>query len=793
MAGSWSFRASMALVLTCLAMMAAAQKARAVDEAVAASGPPLNVALFVNSKSFLCYNDGYVEATRKLTNLAVERINARNGVRGRPIELTIYDNEGQLNKAMANAKLALEKKDLVAMIGLNSPKRAGEVFKIIAETPAGDEIPFISNIPMSRQLAAHKNVFTTQPYQEIERVPAMLEFFRANGIKEVAFLGRSKAGYVAEIRGGLAAKSGDDVNVRILPSIDINKGKLNAKQLDAAVAKIEQDRTDMLVLAVGTAQTGDALRRLQQMKNPPRVFMVGWLSKDLARVNYPQPIYGIDWATVPEIENDRIFKVLGQGEPEAWFFAGRKVAPADQWAKNDCNKFFATYVPSTYSPANILAAKEGAMYADMINLIATSARGTGQSLDIGGGRSGTEMTPIKKYRKAILRDLKGQYSSARKGKDGRPTGGGAFKGLFENWSFNSTFRSRSQVPTIVILPAGLGRKQLAPVQFVRNRTGGLKPIETLYLDIDLVRTSSVDNNRKSFFAEFFLSMRRSSKFSIEDITFANAFLDPRAKRDALTNGREISIDVMHNGGESDAYPRDMRVYKIAGRFRFTPDFSQYPFDTQQFSINLQPRSSDKAFIVQPPPLSYRDKFVVSEGWVPDRQYVSYYEDFLPVVDAFTHTQSIVPYYNVRYVWQMERETTDYYIRVIVPLLFILVVAYLSIFIPKTNLESIVTIQITALLAAVALYLSLPQIDTDSATYSDWIFMVDYMLVSIMIIISILRINARVAAMPWVSNILAFIHIVIMPAAVIGLTIYVSKTELIAGFADLPGWKLLGLS
>ena len=89
---------------------------------------------------------------------------------------------------------------------------------------------------------------------------------------------------------------------------------------------------------------------------------------------------------------------------------------------------------------------------------------------------------------------------------------------------------------------------------------------------------------------------------------------------------------------------------------------------------------------------------------------------------------------------MKRETTDYFLRVVVPLAFILIVAYLSIFIPQSHLEAIVTIQITALLSAVALYLSLPKLESDSATISDRIFVFDYMVVSFMIVISILRIN-----------------------------------------------------
>jgi hypothetical protein len=442
----------------------------------------------------------------------------------------------------------------------------------------------------------------------------------------------------------------------------------------------------------------------------------------------------------------------------------------------------------------------------MIKLIATSAGKTGTTLDTGETYSG--FTPIERYRKAVLRDLGWNYA----------IGSGTFKGIFENWSFNPDTRVRGQTPLVVILPSnGLGRKQLATSQFVRVRNRSLKKIKTLYLDVDLIRMYGVDNNAKSFFAEFYLAMRRSDNSSaigdlasddgtdatnrdasggdainIEDITFTNAFLDPRAARDGLTNGRELTIEELYGGGKTDTWPADMRVYKIAGRFRFTPDFSEYPFDTQQFSIDVQPKKTDKSFIIQPPPRELRDAVVASEGWIPNKQYVSIVRDFVPIVDAFTHTPSVVPFYNARYVWRMERETTDYYIRVVVPLLFILIVAYLSIFIPKTHLEAIVTIQITALLSAVALYLSLPQIDTDTATISDRIFMFDYMMVSLMIVISILRINTRVIANPWFSNLLAFIHIVIVPMVLLGLVLYITKSELLKGFAELPGWRLLGL-
>lgn len=137
---------------------------------------------------------------------------------------------------------------------------------------------------------------------------------------------------------------------------------------------------------------------------------------------------------------------------------------------------------------------------------------------------------------------------------------------------------------------------------------------------------------------------------------------------------------------------------------------------------------------------------------------------------------MAPFYKTSFVWLMTRQTTDYYLRVVVPLGFILVIAYLSIFIPTTHFEAIVTIQVTALLSAVALYLSLPKLDADSATLSDRIFVFNYMLVSVMIAISILHVNRRVAPRMWLRATLVFVHIVGIPLAVAGAAYYVAMTR-----------------
>ena len=128
-------------------------------------------------------------------------------------------------------------------------------------------------------------------------------------------------------------------------------------------------------------------------------------------------------------------------------FADRQAASAEVWRANDCNRYYKNYVPEPSSGANIAAAKEGALFADMIKLVAASAAKTGTSLDIGGTYSG-KTTSISKYRQAILKDLGQTYSAGR----------GAFKGIFENWSCHSKQRVRAQTPLSVILPHTLGRK-----------------------------------------------------------------------------------------------------------------------------------------------------------------------------------------------------------------------------------------------------------------------------------------------------------------------------------------------
>ena len=95
----------------------------------------------------------------------------------------------------------------------------------------------------------------------------------------------------------------------------------------------------------------------------------------------------------------------------------------------------------------------------------------------------------------------------------------------------------------------------------------------------------------------------------------------------------------------------------------------------------------KPGLIQPTPKHLRDQIVNAEGWQARDQYVGYDEDFLPVVDAWTHERSVVPFYKGSFVWVMKREATDYFLTVVVPLAFIMAIAYLAVFIPRGHFEA----------------------------------------------------------------------------------------------------------
>lgn len=737
------------LAVVVMGAFGASADAAAIETAEAAKGPPFNIDVLIGSRNDVCYDPGDVGAIKKLAQAEVLRINRLGGVSGRPLHLTFRDDKRDEREAVANVRAALSEPQTLAIVGLSNATRAKAVFEALGADVLKSGIPFMSDISVNTLFAAFPNVYTTRASQDADSIPVMAKFARQLNLSKAAFIGMKESVAAAALGDGLRGEFGGDglvADIRLAPDKD-DKAKVADADVAAAVADLGGKRPDIVFLNMSGANNAAVIKALLASGNTPALFVGGRIENLPADVvkTYPNAIYNLAWDRPPEVYNDRLRTLIAHGNAADWIFEGGKIATAPQWAKGECKPRDASDSPDPFAAANLRAIGIGAQYADMIGLIAAAANIESQSTD------------IAVLRKQVLDALQSQYSA----------GHGTFKGTFDNWSFVPSTRAAARDPFVVILPQGLGRTQLAPLQFVRTKDGGLRQIETLYVDIDLIKAHRVDENGKSFFAEFYLSMRDSPGMSVEKIEFANAYLDAQTG-----GGRQITVETVHPGGKSTAYPDTMKIYKVSGRFLFEPELARYPFDTQRFAIDLQPKNGEAPFIVQPPPLQLRDRNVLSDGWTQKAQFVGYDEDFVPVVDAFTHEPSVVPFYKASFAWLMQREATDYFLRVVVPLGFILFVAYLSIFIPRTHFEAIVTIQVTALLSAVALYLSLPKLDSDAATLSDQAFVFAYMILSVMIGISILRINPRIGDSKAIERVLEILHITLVPAFIAAGVYYV---------------------
>ena len=750
---AWRF-AACALAAVCIVMVPGLLRTAAASEAEAAARPPMSIKVLLSSRPEACYDRGDSTAIMKLARQEEQRINEQGGIGGARLSVEFLDSERDNEQTIENLRTALADQRTLAIVGLRRSSVAKEVFATLGDDIKKSAIPFVSDISINSIYADAPNVFTTRASQDDERVPVIAEFVKGMGARRPAFVGIKDSLFSDTLFNGLTRAAADAPLVAD-HRIAWKRSENDPDEVPGIVADLKEKAPDLVFLTVGNNRVADFMQAMKEAGITPPLFITGSLDRIPAKIvaAYPNNLYQVAWDDLPDVYSDRLRQAISVTDPESWQFSGAKNASAPGWASGECKERSDDAEDGLLSSENITAIRTGGQYADMVGLIAAAARTAAQP---------AEMEDLRAH---VVEQLKTAYAAGR----------GSYKGRFANWSFRPATRAAARTPFIVQVTHGLGgRRQLAPVQFVRLRNGKLREVNTLYLDLDLVRAFRIDDNEKSFFAEFYLSMHDDGKgTSIDALDFANAFLDPK------TNDRQLTVRTLNGGGKSEAYPDDVKIYHVSGRFMFEPQLSRYPFDSQRFTIDIRPRRSDVPFIVQPPPASLRDAAVDADGWEPREQYVGYDEDFVPTTDAKTFATSVVPFYKASFVWLMARQTTDYFLRVVVPLAFILIVAYLSVFIPRDHFEAIVTIQVTALLSAVALYLALPKIDADATTLSDRIFLFTYMAVSFMIAISIMRVNPFIARRNWLRGLLRLVHIVALPAMAALMTVYVWRESITA--------------
>jgi len=744
------FAAVLATLIAIFVGSSAPAAVQATDDAEAAQRPPVIMPIFFTSKSDDCYDSGVVTAIKRIATLSQNYVNRTGGIAGRKLIVNLLDDKLDTQRAIKNLGSAIADPQTMAMIGFTNSTRAKAALDADGKDLKASNIPFLSDISVAGLITDYPSVFTTRPSEDEERMPVISEFVKEMKFVRVAFVGIKDNVASGNLGDSLKQFLGADAIIAD-HRLALTDDKLNASDLSATIDDLKSKNPDLVFVAVGTKRLKDVLKQFKVAGVTPPVFATGRFDSLTTKGgSYPNDIYMLAWDGFPDVYSDRLRDLLlTSTKPEYWVFQGKKNDDAPGWKDGTCKARDEDLPPDPLSDENMRALQIGMRYADMIRLAAEAAR------------SAPPSATVSDLRDVIVNELNTTYSAGK----------GMFKGRFGNWSFRPSSRAAARAPLIVMLPHGIGHPQLAPMQFLHLRGNTMRRINTLYTDIDLIHADRIDDNDQTFLADFYISMDDRNGASIDQIDFSNAYLEPGS------NDRQITIRPIHDGGKSDAYPDHMKIYQVTGKFLYSPNLRNYPFDTQRFSIDIQPKHDSNTFIVQPPPQNLRDKSVTVDGWDPKDQYVGYDEDFVRTINAQTLEPSVVPFYKASFVWLMKRQTTDYFLRVVVPLGFILAIAYLSIFISMHHFEAIVTIQITALLSAVALYLALPKLDANIETLSDRLFLFTYLVLSLIIAITIARVNRRIEPIGWLRKSLALLHIAAFPVMVAAMAYYVYQVSL----------------
>lgn len=747
--------AALVIQLLGLVLLSASDAIAAPAEAFTIGKPPLKITLLVGPRNDFCYSD-HIDAIEKLGRAEQDRINKAGGIAGRPVEIQFRNDDGESKKTVQNVGAALADPQSIALVGLQNSDRAKEVFRDLGPRMSESGIPWLSSIFVTNLISNYPNVFSLSGSQQDENIPVIAEFVKEKKFSRPAFIGLKGQPFIEALLKGLEETKGFpafvDKHLLALPGNDSNS-RQNASPDPAEIAQAIQDlkskNPDIIFLTVGGWRVPPFLKELEKAGIAAPLFVTGRL-EDIFRspaISYSGDVYQIARDELPNLYNDRVRQRLFRERAEDWVFNGSRNPDAFERVENGCEERTAKASSDVLSRSNLRAIGIGLEFRDMIAMIAEIMK---------LAKPGVNADDVPAIRQAISKGIPALFASGK----------GVFKGTLEDWSFRPSSRTSVRTPFIIARPKDLHRQQLAAIQYAPLKDNKLRKIPTIYLDIDLTRISRIDDTEKSFGADFYLSMSDENNPNIDMIEFENAFLDYK------TNSRQITIQPLHEGGESDTYPSHMKVYAVSGKFMLDPSYKSYPFDVQRFTIELRPKRGDAPFIVQPLQQELREKPFDAEGWDSKDAYVSYDQDSISIFDTKKLEPSVVPFYKSSFVWVLKRSATDFYLRVVIPLFFIAIVAYLAIFISIAHFESIVTIQVTAFLSAVALYITTPKVDSDTATILDRIFVFNYMIFSLMIVISILRVNRFVVSTLHLKRALAILHVVFIPIFLVIMVFYV---------------------
>jgi len=634
------------------------------------------IALFVSSKKQDDPTEwSAVEAIKAFTRERVRAINKAGGINGRRVVLNIYNDEYDPEKTIQHVNDALSDKNLIAMFGIWNNSRGERVVKMIDQR----KVPYIGELGMDELFKDSPSIYTM--ISAISHDARVFTHFMQDNFRRIAYVSvRDEADF--KIYHAALQRIAGEIELQSAHWIGKND-VLDTAAAALAIADIKLRRPDVVCLGLYNLSAQKFLKMMMEAELDIPVYLINASIENVTAINggvdYPGDMIeaGPD---IPGVANERLARLSRS------FGLARNAA----YAREDIGY--------------------GLMYADVLMWIREAAEGAPD--------------PSPQAMRAHIASNLASYRMGRR----------VFHGALQDWSFTE-LGAVARDPLISWRPKGSQDIKLWPKQYLYDGKEIIKR-DLAYINVDMVRVEQVDSGQKSFLAEFFVSLESRQDIGLEDFEFANAW------RSEANGEPLVKVDALHERNAPAAGTEKRTIYKVSGRFRFQPDLALYPFDQQRFSIVLQPRNSTSPILIQPAPRRLRDDQFEFDGWtlLNERSgvYVSSEPEIVTATSNLVSEREVLPFDRYNFTWVGKRQSLNYYLRVVVPLALIIVAAYASLFVPHSSYDSAVAIQVTALLATIALYFSIPKFDSEIATISDKVFVFSELIVVLLLVSSIAR-------------------------------------------------------
>ena len=654
-----------------------------------------------------------LEMAQLIIGERLKQINLSGGVAGRELRVQYLDDKSKPEVAYQKVKETIDDEHLIAYVGGWSSTRV----KVISALIGPARVPFIGEYALTSLFDNYPSMFTFENGM-IEQGEA-LEFLLKKKFKRAGYIGKENDLYsvaLLEQMKGLAEK---DPSFSVVGEYSFPLDHLYTDEELSSIAKeLKAKKTEFVLVSIESRIATTIILGLRKAGLDVPVFVglgdAGFCAAQAqAKGQDLGELYDVNIAGVSGALNLRLQEVILSLENGL-----------------------------EYSDELEFQLSFGARFADAIGMIAEAA-------------NAKISTSESNIREKIIQGLH-QYIGGKK----------IYRGWYTDCYFTK-HKSGAQDMFIAWKPKTLTHHILAPEQliFVEDT---IKEIPVLYTHIDMVRIDRVKDTEGTFHAEFFLEIFSSMPFGIEEIDFTNA------DRSETNNIALVDISVIREKRIKNELSLYNYLYRVSGKFLFNPDLRKYPFDEQNFPISFQPRSALRPFMIQPPVAELRDSVFESGGWNMVNHFVGFNHDIISFTNPVEAVQQTLPMYQFSYIYVLKRARVDFFLMILTPLLIILVITYLSVYIPLYEFETLEAIQVTSLLASIALNLSSYKPVMEYATISDRIFIFTYLMITSLIGTSILR-YVRRKKHDAENEAARFYQLYIFPLILLGFTLFVATS------------------